>query len=743
MRNLGFAYQPGQGEPIADSAGRVTRVWANYFAKLALVQTSDELRDLYLALAERVGKLEDGQALTIIGRDSVRTVGTGQVEIQLVGDEDAPGSTEYYGTNAAGEKGFHPVADAIEVEVTELTKAVGLDGITTLGLADVPDSGTGTLQAITVDSKGRVTGTKDATITGTAGQIAVANGNASSGLPTISLVDVPDAGGGTLQKTQFDAKGRKTGTSAATTDNLPEGSTNLYYTDTRADARATLAVDAHVAEADPHPQYATPAEAAAASPVQSINGQVGDVALGASDVGADEVGTAAAAIASHVSQPNPHAQYLRSRIDQPIGVFQDPDIADGIVSVCANGVSNPTPAIEAWADNGSTQANISSTTFGVNGGGIFHGRMARGTKASPSGVLKGDVYCGFGGRPFAAGYGFLQSSPVSLHWVAAENQTSTGYGGYFRILTTKIGTTQRAESAIITDNGVIWAHDQQVVYDPTSYAQTSFLTGYTGMLVSSHNQQARHVIVSYGGLPSVNICGTAGTPSAPAALGAAANMGVLAFTTYAGSWVAPGIVIARTTEAHSATAQGTEMVFGTTANGSASRVERWKFAASGDLLPVADNAYDVGGSAARPKQLWAMSGTINTSDAREKTSVRPFTPIELAAAVELGREIGVYQWLAMTATKGDGARQHIGMTVQRAIEIMQGHGLDPFAYGFICYDQWDELLEVAGEDGEIVQEARPAGDRYSFRMDELLAFIARGLAHRLDGVEQRLRDAGL
>jgi hypothetical protein len=42
----------------------------------------------------------------------------------------------------------------------------------------------------------------------------------------------------------------------ANTDGLPEGSVNLYYTNARADARAQLAVDNHVAEADPHPQYA-------------------------------------------------------------------------------------------------------------------------------------------------------------------------------------------------------------------------------------------------------------------------------------------------------------------------------------------------------------------------------------------------------------------------------------------------------------------------------------------------------
>jgi len=221
-----------------------------------------------------------------------------------------------------------------------------------------------------------------------------------------------------------------------------------------------------------------------------------------------------------------------------------------------------------------------------------------------------------------------------------------------------------------------------------------------------------------------------------------------------------------------------------TMNAAGAFAARWRVEASGELVPHADNTYEIGASANRPKQLWAVTGTINTSDAREKTPVRPLTAAELAAAAELGRKIGVYRWLAMVEAKGEAARQHIGMTVQRAIAILESHGLDPFAYGFVCYDEWDEQVAVTEErrlgrcvlsdkpevtiyenveesmadspDGDppllwvyerteqiVEQEYRPAGDRYSFRMDELLAFIARGMAHRLDAVEQRLAAAGL
>lgn len=143
----------------------------------------------------------------------------------------------------------------------------------------------------------------------------------------------------------------------------------------------------------------------------------------------------------------------------------------------------------------------------------------------------------------------------------------------------------------------------------------------------------------------------------------------------------------------------------------------------GATFPGADNARNLGISSVRWKEIFAANGTINTSDAREKTPVRSLTAAEIAAARDLSREIGAYKFLTAVAEKGDAAREHIGMTVQRAIEIMQEHGLDPFGYGFVCYDQWE------------AEETIAAGDRYGFRMDELLAFIARGFEARLTALE--------
>lgn len=68
-----------------------------------------------------------------------------------------------------------------------ISNPAGEAGDPAIGLADVPDSGAGVLLATTFDAKGRKTGSRPATITGTATQINVANGTAAAGLPTLSL----------------------------------------------------------------------------------------------------------------------------------------------------------------------------------------------------------------------------------------------------------------------------------------------------------------------------------------------------------------------------------------------------------------------------------------------------------------------------------------------------------------------------------------------------------------------------
>lgn len=124
-------------------------------------------------------------------------------------------------------------------------------------------------------------------IEGTVDQISVSNGLGIAANPIISLSDLSDSGTGSFKLITRDAKGRLSGTADGTTDDVPEGVINLYFTDERAqdavgaaitagsgdgvtltyddvgnkiDAvntdKGSVAVAAHVAAPDPHPQYA-------------------------------------------------------------------------------------------------------------------------------------------------------------------------------------------------------------------------------------------------------------------------------------------------------------------------------------------------------------------------------------------------------------------------------------------------------------------------------------------------------
>lgn len=161
--------------------------------------------------------------------------------------------------------------------------------------------------------------------------------------------------------------------------------------------------------------------------------------------------------------------------------------------------------------------------------------------------------------------------------------------------------------------------------------------------------------------------------------------------------------------------------------------ERMRIDTSGNVGTGTDNTQTLGTAAKRWSVVYAGTGTINTSDAREKTTVVGLTVDEINAAKQLSKEIGTYKFLSSVAGKGEAARKHVGMTVQRAIEIMEANNLSPFAYGFICYDEWQE--QTATDENGNVTVTQTAGSRYAFRPDELLMFIARGFEARLASLE--------
>lgn len=159
------------------------------------------------------------------------------------------------------------------------------------------------------------------------------------------------------------------------------------------------------------------------------------------------------------------------------------------------------------------------------------------------------------------------------------------------------------------------------------------------------------------------------------------------------------------------------------------------------LYPIADSVTGLGAPSNRFAVVYASTGAINTSDARLKTAISPMTEREIAAALDIAESLGTYQWLEAVQSKGADARKHIGATVQGIVSIMEAHGLEPFEYGFICYDSWGEEYghrpPVDGKGGGDVK-LREAGEVYSLRNDQLNMFIARGLRASMARTEARL-----
>lgn len=148
-----------------------------------------------------------------------------------------------------------------------------------------------------------------------------------------------------------------------------------------------------------------------------------------------------------------------------------------------------------------------------------------------------------------------------------------------------------------------------------------------------------------------------------------------------------------------------------------------------ELFPLTDSGHSLGLAANRWTQVYATTATINTSDERSKQQIGVIHPAVLRAWAKV--QFCQFKFVDAAAMKGDGARWHFGVIAQRVKEAFESEGLDPFAYGLLCYDSWDATEAVLDEDGAVVIPARPAGNRYGIRYEEALALECAYLRSKL------------
>lgn len=141
------------------------------------------------------------------------------------------------------------------------------------------------------------------------------------------------------------------------------------------------------------------------------------------------------------------------------------------------------------------------------------------------------------------------------------------------------------------------------------------------------------------------------------------------------------------------------------------------------LYVLGDNLAALGTSDFRWSTIYAASGTINTSDDREKTYI-DITEAEKQVAVELKANMKKFKFNDAITEKGeDKARIHFGASAQTVKAIFEKYGLVAEDYAIVCYDEWEEQEEVLDDNGNILKPYKPAGNRYGLRYEELLCFI--------------------
>ena len=119
----------------------------------------------------------------------------------------------------------------------------------------------------------------------------------------------------------------------------------------------------------------------------------------------------------------------------------------------------------------------------------------------------------------------------------------------------------------------------------------------------------------------------------------------------------------------------------------------------------------------RWSEIYAGTGTINTSDDREKTYLTLIDK-EILVAKELKTLMKKFKFNDAIAKKGiDNSRIHFGTSAQTVKATFEKHGLIAEEYGLLCYDEW---LEEVDTDGIVTKEA---GNRYGIRYEELICFI--------------------
>lgn len=366
-----------------------------------------------------------------------------------------------------------------------------------------------------------------------------------------------------------------------------------------------------------------------------------------------------------------------------VGIGVTPEATRALL---VNGNGSFAPTIEAYSDDAATQADITATTFGITGGGIFHGRLANGTRSSPTGVTSGQIVAGYGGRAYTSAGAFQTSSPSSIHFVASEDQTGTNFGSYLRFLTTPKLSTTRQERVIISDTGTLWCHNTGT-FDPKDETQSKPIADIL-TLASSASAGVAMGVFGYGasgltaGYRGGWARGTAASPSATLTGDMICFMGGHVFNGSAWTTGTKALISFLAAETASLTNQGTYITFNSTPLASTTRAEVMRISSAGNLL--VGTTSDTGLTGANGLIVSSSTEATSTTAAAAIFSggVGIAKKLYVAGVTTLaGTDLSPYALLIKGATKGIRFYSNTGGSIIEGVDNTGTGSFQPLYFG--------------------------------------------------------------
>ena len=187
------------------------------------------------------------------------------------------------------------------------------------------------------------------------------------------------------------------------------------------------------------------------------------------------------------------------------------------------------------------------------------------------------------------------------------------------------------------------------------------------------------------------------------------------------------------------------LVFSTTEDGASSPTERFRIRANGlssffntgFVIPETDNATNLGGATNRWSAVYAVNGTIQTSDERAKTDI---TNATLGSDFVKALRPVSYKWI-------EGGQRHTGDYDKNNNFIYESVPGSRTHWGFIAQEV-KEAVDVAGVDfgGWVLTDKDDPDSQQALRYDQFIAPLTKALQEaltKIEQLEQRLADAGI